>query len=80
MGKIIGFSLSIFVLQLSVLATSASAETLQGTWKLVAAEDLRDDGAVARHPWGVKTCWRYLPISPTQDFAPLMKRLKLERP
>ncbi len=31
----------------------ASAETLQGKWKLVAAEDLRPDGSVARHPWGL---------------------------
>jgi hypothetical protein len=30
----------------------ASAETLEGRWKLVAAEDLRDDGTVARYPWG----------------------------
>jgi hypothetical protein len=29
-----------------------SAETLEGRWKLVAAEDLRDDGTVARYPWG----------------------------
>ena len=34
------------------LCASASAETLQGTWKLVAAEDLRADGTVARYPWG----------------------------
>ncbi|MEO8070446.1 MAG: lipocalin-like domain-containing protein [Acidobacteriota bacterium] len=32
--------------------TSVSAETLQGTWKIVAAEDLRADGSVARYPWG----------------------------
>lgn len=30
----------------------ASAETLQGRWKIVAAEDLRADGTVARYPWG----------------------------
>jgi lipocalin-like protein len=30
----------------------ASAETLQGRWKLIAAEDLRADGSVARYPWG----------------------------
>jgi len=35
-----------------VLSTSASAETIQGRWKLVAAEDLRADGSVARYPWG----------------------------
>lgn len=38
-----------------VLAFSAtlSAETLQGKWKLTAAEDLRADGSVARYPWGL---------------------------
>ncbi len=35
-----------------VLSTSASAETIQGRWKLIAAEDLRADGSVARYPWG----------------------------
>ena len=34
------------------LVTPASAETLAGKWKLVAAEDLRSDGTVARYPWG----------------------------
>ncbi len=34
------------------LGGSASAETLEGRWRLVAAEDLRDDGTVARYPWG----------------------------
>jgi hypothetical protein len=33
-------------------ATTGSAETLQGRWKIVAAEDLRPDGTVARYPWG----------------------------
>ena len=33
-------------------AASASAESIQGRWKLLAAEDLRADGSVARHPWG----------------------------
>jgi hypothetical protein len=31
---------------------SASADTLEGRWKLIAAEDLRADGSVARYPWG----------------------------
>jgi hypothetical protein len=35
-----------------VTPASASAETLAGKWKLVAAEDLRSDGTVARYPWG----------------------------
>jgi hypothetical protein len=33
-------------------SASVSAETLQGKWKIVAAEDLRADGTVARYPWG----------------------------
>jgi hypothetical protein len=35
-----------------VAPVSASAQTLAGKWKLVAAEDLRADGTVARYPWG----------------------------
>jgi hypothetical protein len=35
-----------------VLSASISAETIQGRWKLVAAEDRRADGSVARYPWG----------------------------
>ncbi|MBZ5556437.1 MAG: lipocalin-like domain-containing protein [Acidobacteriia bacterium] len=31
---------------------SISADTLQGRWKLLAAEDIRADGSVARLPWG----------------------------
>lgn len=30
----------------------ATAETLEGRWRLVAAEDVRHDGSVARYPWG----------------------------
>ena len=30
----------------------ASADVLAGRWKLLAAEDLRADGSVARLPWG----------------------------
>jgi len=37
-----------------VAPVSASAETLAGKWKLVAAEDLRTDGTVARYPWGCR--------------------------
>jgi hypothetical protein len=32
----------------------AAADTIQGRWKLVSAEDIRADGSVARHPWGQK--------------------------
>ena len=49
---------------------SAAAETIQGRWALVAAEDLRADGSVARYPWGrhpigsivVDRGWCYLQI------------------
>jgi len=30
----------------------AAAESIQGRWKLVAAEDIRADGTAARYPWG----------------------------
>jgi hypothetical protein len=40
------------VLVAVLLSASASAETLQGKWKIVAAEDLRPDGSVGRYPWG----------------------------
>ena len=32
--------------------TSGHAQSLQGRWKLLSAEDIRADGTVARHPWG----------------------------
>ena len=34
------------------LSAPGSAQTIQGRWKLVMAEDLRADGTVARYPWG----------------------------
>jgi len=30
------------------------AQTIQGRWKLLTAEDIRADGSVARYPWGQK--------------------------
>ncbi len=42
------------LLALAVLVPAAAAETIQGRWKLVAAEDLRADGSVARRPWGTR--------------------------
>lgn len=33
-------------------STSAAAQTIEGRWKLTAAEDLRADGSVGRYPWG----------------------------
>ena len=35
-----------------LLTVTASAETIQGRWKLIAAEDVRADGTIARYPWG----------------------------
>ena len=40
------------LLALAGVSSPLSAETIQGRWKLTAAEDLRADGSVARHPWG----------------------------
>ena len=31
-----------------------AADTIQGRWKLLTAEDVRADGTVARYPWGRK--------------------------
>ena len=36
------------------LSTPAAAQTIQGRWTLLKAEDLRADGSVARHPWGLR--------------------------
>ena len=36
-----------------VCAGVARADSIEGRWKLVAAEDVRADGTVARHPWGL---------------------------
>jgi hypothetical protein len=36
---------------LFLLPVATTAETIQGPWKLVMAEDLRPDGTVARYPW-----------------------------
>jgi len=30
----------------------ARADSIEGRWKLIAAEDIRADGTVARYPWG----------------------------
>jgi len=41
----------VFVLLL-IIAAPAAAQSIEGRWKLTAAEDLRADGTVARYPWG----------------------------
>jgi hypothetical protein len=33
-------------------ASQVSADTIQGRWRLLSAEDVRADGTVARYPWG----------------------------
>ena len=41
------------MLTTAVLTTApVDAQTIQGRWKPRAAEDIRADGSVARHPWG----------------------------
>ena len=43
---------ALMALALLQATTTAFAESIQGRWKLIAAEDLRADGSVARYPWG----------------------------
>jgi len=43
---------TIIALALFAFSAAADAQTIQGRWKLLAAEDLRADGSVARLPWG----------------------------
>ena len=52
------------------ISLPAGAQSIEGRWKLLAAEDLRADGTVARHPWGrnpigsivVERGWCYVQI------------------
>lgn len=39
-------------LLLVTMPWASDAQTIEGRWKLLAAEDLRADGTVARYPWG----------------------------
>jgi hypothetical protein len=58
----------------------AAKPTLEGRWKLRAAEDLRADGTVARHPWGEHpvgsivvdrgACYVQIMSSDTPSFSP----------
>jgi hypothetical protein len=62
------------------LPASVGADTIQGRWTLLAAEDLRANGAVARYPWGkrpvgsivVEGGWCYVQImsSDVPSFSP----------
>ena len=60
----------VVLLAMMALTHRAAADTLQGRWKLLAAEDLRANGEVGRLPWGahptgsivVQGGWCYLQI------------------
>ena len=70
----------VVLLGMIALTHPATAETLQGRWKLLAAEDLRANGEVGRLPWGthpigsivVAGGWCYVQImsSDTPSFEP----------
>jgi len=49
-----GFSRALVsaALMLLVATPAAFAQSIQGRWKLLAAEDVRADGTTARYPWG----------------------------
>jgi hypothetical protein len=65
---------------LLVTHASLGAETLVGRWRLLAAEDIRADGSVARYPWGRHpvgsivaeggACYVQIMSSDTPSFAP----------
>jgi hypothetical protein len=42
----------LFAFALVAMPPAATADTIEGRWKLLTAEDLRSDGSVARLPWG----------------------------
>jgi hypothetical protein len=42
----------VVVLLSSSLTSAATAQGIEGRWRLVAAEDLNADGSVGRYPWG----------------------------
>ena len=62
------------------VASASSAATIEGRWKLLAAEDLRADGSVARLPWGAHpvgsivvdrgACYLQIMSSDAPSFAP----------
>jgi Lipocalin-like domain len=68
----------LLVVVVLVLPSSVFAETLQGRWSLIAAEDVRADGSVARHPWGTRPvgsivvedgwCWLQIMSSDVPSF------------
>lgn len=45
-------SVAVVVVMLLALPQASWGQSIEGRWKLLAAEDLRPDGTVARYPWG----------------------------
>jgi hypothetical protein len=43
---------AVIVATMVLVAVPAAAQSIEGRWKLLAAEDRRADGTVARYPWG----------------------------
>ncbi|MBZ5610226.1 MAG: lipocalin-like domain-containing protein [Acidobacteriia bacterium] len=86
-------SLTLPLLLALALAPATFADNLPGRWKLLAAEDVRDNGEVVRRPWGehpvgsivVRDGWLYLQImsgdvpafSPDKPLADQMKAMLL---
>jgi len=81
---------TLVIVLLLAISASAAPETIQGRWKLIAAEDLRADGSVGQYPWGkhpvgsivVQGGWCYLqimssdvPSFPSGD-APVSEQMK----
>lgn len=72
-------ALLVAALAFGASASTAAAQSIEGRWKLLAAEDVRADGSVARYPWGrqpvgsivVEGGWCYLQImsGDTPSFA-----------
>lgn len=52
MNKLIAAVATVLMVASGFSRTVAFADTIQGRWKLLAAEDIRADGTVARLPWG----------------------------
>ena len=52
LGRPMARAFALSALLLMTVPGPASAQTIQGRWKLLAAEDLRADGSVGRYPWG----------------------------
>lgn len=73
-------TVSAILAMLLLVPVSARAETIVGRWRLLAVEDLRDDGSVAQLPWGPRPigsivvegghCYLQIMSSDVPAFAP----------